>query len=177
MKKLILYIAMSLDGFIADQDGKVDFLYGNDPTNNSGDYEAFIKDIDTVIMGNKTYKQLITELSPDRYPYEDMTSYIITRSNQTSIQDNIIYHNDPVALVKALKNESGKNIFLIGGADVIDPLIQENLIDVYQIYIIPTILGKGIRLFKESDTEKRLQHLRTWTYNGITRLVYIRKSK
>lgn len=56
MRKVILYIAMSLDGYIADQDGKVDFLYGNDPSNTSGDYDEFIKQIDTVIMGNTTYK-------------------------------------------------------------------------------------------------------------------------
>lgn len=107
--------------------------------------------------------------------YEGLTSYIITRSNLTSDEKDIIYHNDPVELVKRLKNEPGKNIFLIGGAEVIEPLLNENLIDLFQIYIIPTILGKGIKLFKESDTEERLQHLRSWTYNGIVRLVYIRK--
>ena len=175
MRKVILYIAMSLDGYIADQDGKVDFLYGNDPSNTSGDYDEFIKQIDTVIMGNTTYKQVRYELAPDHYMYEGLTSYIITRSNLTSDEKDIIYHNDPVELVKRLKNEPGKNIFLIGGAEVIEPLLNENLIDLFQIYIIPTILGNGVKLFKESDTEKRLQHLRSWTYNGIVRLVYIRK--
>ena len=67
MRKVILYIAMSLDGFIADRDGKVDWLAGQDAIVESADsFPEFVKGVDTVIMGWRTYHQIVTELSPER---------------------------------------------------------------------------------------------------------------
>lgn len=66
MRKIVLYIAMSLDGYIADANGGVSWLRGQDPDNESeGSYPEFVRDIDTVVMGWETYYQVITELSPD----------------------------------------------------------------------------------------------------------------
>lgn len=66
MRKIVLYIAMSLDGYIADANGGVSWLRGQDPDNESeGSYPEFVRDIDTVVMGWETYHQVITELSPD----------------------------------------------------------------------------------------------------------------
>ena len=70
MRKVTLFIAMSLDGYIADSKGKVDWLEGQDENVESPDiYGEFIKDIDTVIMGRNTYDQIVTELSPDDWVY------------------------------------------------------------------------------------------------------------
>ena len=79
MKKVVLYIAMSLDGYIADKEGKVDWLKGqNAKEENIDTYSSFIKEVDTVIMGRNTYKQIITELSPNQWIYHDLTTYVIT---------------------------------------------------------------------------------------------------
>ena len=79
MKKVVLYIAMSQDGYIADKEGKVDWLKGqNAKEENIDTYSSFIKEVDTVIMGRNTYKQIITELSPNQWIYHDLTTYVIT---------------------------------------------------------------------------------------------------
>ena len=79
MRKVILYIAMSLDGYIADKNGGVDWLSGQGAEGaEEGTYSEFIKGIDTVVMGWNTYVQVKTELSPEIWPYEELTSYVIT---------------------------------------------------------------------------------------------------
>lgn len=78
-RKVILYIAISLDGFIADINGEIDWLGGQD-SSYKGDYgySNFLKNIDTVIMGMNTYKQIVKKLSPDKWPYSDIKSYVFT---------------------------------------------------------------------------------------------------
>ena len=79
MRKTILYIAMSLDGYIAEKNGGVDWLSGHNPEENSqNSYEAFTEEIDTVIMGWNTYYQVVTELSPKEWVYKDFETYVIT---------------------------------------------------------------------------------------------------
>ncbi len=85
MRKIVLYIAMSLDGYIADANGGVGWLRGQDPDSESeGSYPEFVRDIDTVVMGWETYYQVITELSPDEWIYEDLMTYVITHREEAS---------------------------------------------------------------------------------------------
>lgn len=173
MRKTVLFIAVSLDGYIADPDGKVDWLEGEDKTADSGNtYEEFIKDIDTVIMGYKTYNQIITELSPDKWAYEGLKSYVITHRELKSSEDIEFTNLSPCLLIKKLREEAGKDIWICGGADIARQLIRENLIDKYYITIIPTILGSGIPLFGETQNEIKLRLIETKSCNGMVDLVY-----
>ena len=120
MKKVSLFIAMSLDGYIADSKGSVEWLtgQGNDDDNIDA-YSEFVKDIDTVIMGWNTYHQIVTELSPDEWVYDDFTTYVVTHKPKTS-SDKINFTNESsVDLVKKLREESGKDIWICGGATLI----------------------------------------------------------
>ena len=79
MREVILYIAMSLDGYIADKQGKVDWLTGQNPESQEPDsYSSFLQEIDTVIMGWNTYHQIMTELSPGQWVYEGLDCYVLT---------------------------------------------------------------------------------------------------
>ncbi|WP_294580042.1 dihydrofolate reductase family protein [uncultured Thomasclavelia sp.] len=175
MKKIILYIAMSLDGYIADHNGQVDWLQGQDDQVTMIDtYSPFIKNIDTIIMGYKTYHQIITQLAPDNWVYQQQTSYVITH-RQLSSTDNIIFTSkSPSQIVFELKKQPGKDIWIYGGANIINQLMKDNLIDEYYITIIPTILGSGIRLFESIFNEIRLKLIHQQTYNGIIELIYTR---
>lgn len=74
MRKVILYIAMSLDGFIATESGDVEWLSGQDATSKeTGSYEDFVQTIDTVVMGYTTYHQITTELATGNWPYKCLT--------------------------------------------------------------------------------------------------------
>jgi len=82
MRKVELFIAMSLDGYVARVDGDVSWLGGQDLDNQSmGSYDEFIKNIDTIVMGYTTYHQIVTELSPDEWVYAGMKSYVLTHRN------------------------------------------------------------------------------------------------
>lgn len=178
MRNVTLFIAMSLDGYIADGNGNVDWLQGQ--VNGQDDmesYTTFIKDVDTVVMGWNTYHQVRFDLSPDIWMYEDLKSYVITH-RQLGDEKNIFFkHQDVGEVVKELREEEGKGIWICGGAGIIQPLIQQHLIDVYHISIIPTILGKGIRLFEQFDKEIPLQLLETRNYNGIVDVIYKEREK
>ncbi len=176
MRKVILYIAMSLDGYIADKNGGVAWLDSQDTESDEvGSYEKFIETIDTVILGYKTYHQIVTELSPDHWVYSGMTSYVLTHKQQKSI-DEIIFTDQSLAdLIAKLKEQSGKNIWICGGASIVNQLISLNLIDCFHITVIPTILGGGIRLFDQHAVETKLKLISTESYNEMVDLVYERR--
>ena len=86
-----------------------------------------------------------------------------------------MFYESPVNLVKRLREENGKGIWICGGANLIQQLVREDMIDCYYLTVIPTILGSGIRLFEKSDHEIKLRLLKTRSYNGMTDLIYIRR--
>lgn len=176
MRKISLFIAMSLDGYIADNKGGVDWLagQGNDDENIDA-YSDFVKGIDTVLMGWNTYYQIITELSPDEWIYNDLTTYVVTHNKHTSSDKIRFTDESPSELVKKLREENGKDVWICGGANLIQQLMREDLIDCYYITIIPTILGSGIRLFEKAKYEIKLRLLNIRSYNGMTDLIYTRR--
>ena len=173
MRKVTLYIAMSLDGYIADRNGKVDWLNGHGGEGEQADtYSSFVKDIDTVVMGWNTYHQITTELSPGEWVYSELTSYVITHRAVPSTGNIKFVRGDPCDIVQRLRREQGLGIWICGGGSVIQPLVRGGLIDEYYISVIPTILGSGIRLFEELPEEVKLKLVRTQAYDGIVELVY-----
>lgn len=176
MRKVTLFIAMSLDGYIADYQGKVDWLEGQgDDTENIDLYSEFVKEVDTTVMGWNTYNQIVTELSPDEWVYNELTTYVITHRECISSERINFIDMDPVELVKRLRVENGKGIWICGGANVIQQLVNKDMIDCYYITVIPTILGTGIRLFEDSKKEIKLKLLKTQCYDGMIGLIYVRR--
>ena len=174
MRKTVLYIAMSLDGYIADKDGGVSWLVGDGSEPESiGTYPAFYETIDTIILGYNTYHQIINELSPEQWGYEGKKCYVVT-SREIKTHDNIIFTaEDPTILVEKLRTEEGSDIWICGGAAIAQALIAADMIDDYRISIIPTILGDGVSLF--TFTNKNFSLVSTSTSNGIVELHYKRR--
>ena len=180
MRKVILYIAMSLDGYIADENGGVGWLSGQDPEGESeGSYPEFVRGIDTVVMGWKTYHQVMTELSPDEWVYGDLMAYVITHREETSSEKIRFVHEVPSDLIQNLKETKGKDIWICGGASIARQLMQEGMIDRFYISVIPVLLGAGVRLFGELfgelPEELELRLMETRSYNGIVELRYERR--
>ena len=173
MRKVTLFIAMSLDGYIADKDGGVDWLNGQEEDGENMDtYSEFIKTIDTIIMGWNTYHQVITELSPEEWVYPEQISYVITHREIPSTERIHFTSESPCDLVKRLREEEGNGIWICGGASIVRQLMETDLIDTLHISVIPTLLGDGIRLFGPLEKEQKLRLVKTQSYNGITDLVY-----
>ena len=168
-RKIILFIATSLDGFIADTQGNIDWLHENTiDSEKDTAYDDFYTSVDTVIMGRTTYDQVTTSLSPDYYPYADSQSYIMTTQGNKTIENITFTNENLVELVTTLKEQDGKNVFIVGGASIVKPLMESNLIDEYQLAIIPTVLGSGIPLF----TTKRQLKLNATSAKVVNNIVY-----
>jgi len=96
--------------------------------------------------------------------------------NEHTSSERIRFVNiSSVDLVKRLKKENGKDIWICGGANLVGQLVSEDLIDYYHITVIPTLLGSGIRLFENGRYEIKLKLLHTQSYNGMTELIYTRR--
>lgn len=176
MRKVILFIAMSLDGYIADQYGRVDWLEGQEQDGEMVDaYSEFIKSVDTVLMGWNTYHQIVTELSPGEWVYKGMSSYVFTHRDMEAKEEILFCRENPCDIVEKLKTEQGKNIWICGGAGVVKQLMEQNQIDEYYISVIPVLLGSGIRLFKDGFEKEELRLIGTQNYNGIVDLHYARR--
>lgn len=173
MGKIVLYLAISVDGYLADQQGGVDWLSGDGSQPDApGSYLAFLETVDAIVMGWTTYHQLVTELSPNNWPYEGRPCYVVTH-RQEADQENIFFWNGELtALTDKLKGEYEGNVWICGGASVAGQLLEENRIDRLWLSIIPTVLGKGVRLFPELFQEIPLKLVATEQWNGIVDLVY-----
>ena len=175
-RKAILFIAMSLDGCIADERGKVDWLAGQDANAAEPDfYTDFIREADTVLMGWNTYRQIVTELSPDEWPYAGLMSYVVTHRAPPARQGVRFTDEPPCELVARLMQQPGRNLWICGGASVVRPLMAAGLIDEYRITVIPTLLGAGIRLFESPFDPTPLRLTRVREGNGMVELVYERR--
>jgi len=166
-RKVILYIAISLDGFIAKKDGSVAWL---DEFNNSEEdygYKEFYNSINTVIMGNTTYKQI---LGFGEFPYKDKNCYVFSKTNKGKNDYANYVNGNPKELLESFK---GENIWLVGGANLTNQFLKQNLIDEFIITIIPKILGDGIKLFEEDNKERNLVMKEIKSYkSGIVQVHY-----
>ncbi len=176
MKEVVLYIAMSLDGYIADAEGGVNWLAGdNSDPDNPGSYGDFVNEVDTVVLGYKTYNQIVTELSPDNWVYAGKKSYVLTHRELESADEIIFVNEDAAALIERMKLEDGGKIWICGGAAIANRLIEANLIDRYHISVMPIILGDGVKLFDVQSKSLELKLTSVKSYNGICDLVYVRR--
>ena len=162
-RKIILYIATSLDGFIARENGSVDWLDKYNESDYDFGFNEFNKRFDSVIVGNTTQKH---------YPnkYDGKTCYVFSKIPQDK-DENLIYVSGDVKKVIEDTNPKG-NIWHVGGADLINQFIKYDLIDEYIITIVPEEIGSGIPLFKDSNSPLKHKTVETKKYGDTVQLIY-----
>ena len=174
MRKSILYIAISLDGYIAGPDEDLSFLDIVQREDEDYGYGDFIQTVDTVIMGRKTYDWIMAHVP--EFVHADKTTFIISRTERQSTENTRFHTGDLSDLVRRLKTESGKNIFIEGGAEVVKTLLLDDLIDEYVISIIPVLLGGGTKLFEDGRPRQILNLISTKQFDsGLVQLHYQRE--
>ena len=141
MSKVVLFIATSLDGYIAGPKGEIDWLFHDADYG----YKAFFDSVEALVMGRKTYE---LSLSFGEWPYGDKPAYVFTR--QTPPDDSRVRFvaGDAAGLIAGLRARASKNIWLVGGAALVSTFLREGLIDEFVISIHPQLLGAGIPLFE-----------------------------
>ncbi len=166
-----IYIAQSLDGYIATPDGSIDWLRPFDSVDHG--YEKFIVEIGTVVMGRKSYDLI---RSFDDWPYPNGRSLVITSHPLDDAPPNVTRVGaDVVRLTTALRASGGKDAWIMGGAPTINSFLAVGAIDRIDLFTVPVLLGGGIALFAPGRPETALKLVGTQTYDkGLARQSYLR---
>ena len=169
MRKVKLFVASSLDCYIAREDGGIDWLY----TDADYGYEKFYDSIDTIIMGRKSYEQSLTF---DVYPYKGKKVYVFTRKKvrrKNNEQDCEYIDTNIQDFVTNLTQLIGKDIWLLGGGEIVSVLLNAGLVDEIILSIHPIILGTGIPLLRNIQKEVNLKLENSMSFErGLTQLCY-----
>ncbi|SHF03846.1 Dihydrofolate reductase [Arenibacter palladensis] len=176
MRKISLFIATSLDGYIAKPNDDLSFLKLVEKEGEDYGYSEFTASIDTIILGRKTYDYVLKEIGSTHYDNGQRDVYVITRTERPQIGRTTFYTGNLTELVQQLKSKDGLNIYCDGGAEIIHELLQHDLIDEFIISIIPILVGNGTRLFRDCRPEQQLEFVSAKSFDtGLTQLYYKRK--
>ena len=169
MARVILYVASSVDGYIAGPKGEVDWLFQDQDYG----YSAFIADVGMVVMGRITYEEI---LRLGDYPFSDMDGCVFSRTRAGERDANVRFlSGDIPAVVAELKEGLEKNVWLVGGGQLTREFLQHDLIDEIVLSVHPTILGEGIPLFPPSTPMRGLTLVGCQTFDtGLAQLTYRR---
>lgn len=154
-RKVVCYIATSLDGYIATADDSLDWLF-QVPMEGDAGYADFMETIDTVVMGRRTY-DWVMEAEKGVFPYSDKTCYVFSHSESGSKEHVTFTAEEPRDFINRLRAVPGKNIWIIGGSQLLHSFLKERLMDEFIISQAPVLIGKGIPLFQELDFEMHFE--------------------
>lgn len=172
-RKVILYIAASLDGYIATEDESLDWLFTVEGEGDNG-YHEFYNTVDTILMGRRTYDWIV-KMEKGNFPYKNKDCYVFSRTHTGKNEKVEFVNDDIVAFTKSLKESGGKDIWLVGGGSLLHTFMEEKLVDEFIITIAPTLIGSGIPLFPKSDLKHMLQLKNVRRFNQFVQIHYVKK--
>lgn len=170
MRKVILCVAVSLDGLIEGPMGEFDWCL----TDQDYGMTDFMKRIDAIFYGRKSYEMML-EAGPNgnENPFTKVKSYVFSNTLSKAYADTELISGDIASEVNALKNQSGKDIWLWGGASLTTSFLNAGLIDEMILAVHPIVLGAGKPLFKDIDSRKHFILKSSQTYSsGLMMLAY-----
>jgi dihydrofolate reductase len=175
MRKIIYSVGTSLDGYIARLDGSLDFLHLR-PSNYS--MGPFFKTIDLGLMGRKTYEAGV-RMSGGKFESYGLRCYIFSRSLPEGERGLATFVRDePRKIVEQLRKKKGKDIWLIGGGELMREFLKEDLVDELHLAIVPVLIGEGIPLFGAGFPQREFTLTESKTYSGgLIALKYERVSR
>jgi dihydrofolate reductase len=176
MRKIIVYIATSADGYIARKNGAVDWL---DRPRLKGNYgmNEFYRSIDTILWGRKTYDLALGFMEAgkeDPGSYRKLKNYAFSRRPPKKVAPGFEFVKDPITdFARRLRSLAGKNIWMMGGAGIIASFLDAGAIDEFIIHLIPTMIGEGIPLIapRHRNVPLKLMSCRSFS-DGVVRLHY-----
>jgi len=176
MRKIILNLAISLDGFIADENGGFDWIKGDGDsrinTKNIFDFAEFVNSIDIIVMGSKAYE----DCPKETLDFFSNKKIIVATTRNLQGNENVEFFNGDISKkVLALQKKDGKDIWLYGGAGLTDPFIKADVVDEYIIGVIPIVLGSGRPLFLGNNPTIELHLDEYFIIDGITILKYSKR--
>jgi dihydrofolate reductase len=173
MRKVVLGLGISIDGYIARRDGAVDFLFM--PKDFS--MAPFFTTIDTAIMGRKTYD--VTKAMGGASYGPKMAMYVCSRTLPPGDRDGCTFTSQsPEALVAELRKRKGKDIWLMGGGELARDFLKADLVDELHLGVVPVLLGDGLPLFPSGFPQRDFALTENKTFSrGLISLKYKRTRK
>jgi dihydrofolate reductase len=173
MRKVVLGLGISLDGYIARLDGAVDFLFM------PRDYSMadFFASIDTAIMGRKTYD--VSKAMGGGGFGGNMKSYVMSRTLPAGEREGLVFTREtPAKLVEKIRRQKGKDIWLMGGGELARDFLKDDLVDELYIGVVPVLLGEGIPLFPSGFPQRDFELIENKSFSkGLIALKYKRVRK
>jgi dihydrofolate reductase len=168
MRKIILGVAVSLDGFIEGPNGEYDWCL----TDQDYGMSDFLKRVDSTFVGRKTYEMSLG-MEGGNAGFPQLKEYVFSTTLDSVKKGSILIKSDIKEHIEKIKQESGKDIWLFGGASLTASLMNMGLVDEVWVAIHPIILGAGKPLFKDIKGRVKLKLLDTKTYDtGLVSVVY-----
>jgi len=152
--KLVLYIASSLDGYIATEKHNLDWLFAAEGEGDNG-FAKFYDMVDTVLLGRVTYEWILRH-ETGVFPYQGKECYVFSRTKRENNAFVTFVHEEVVPFVENLKNKDGRTIWLVSGGELLRTFLDANLVDELIVTVAPVLLGRGIPLFRTHDFQTRL---------------------
>ncbi len=171
MRKIILQVAVSLDGFIEGPAGEFDWCF----TDQDYGMTEFLAQIDALFMGRKTY-ELTQSMGGEGggVGFPQLKEYVFSNTLKSARDATVIIKGDLSVDVMKIKNSPGKNIWLFGGADLTTSLMRLGLVDEIWLAVHPILLGGGKTLFKDIIPRTRLSLIDTKAYStGLVSMRYV----
>jgi dihydrofolate reductase len=174
LRKIILGLGISLDGYIARLDGSVDFLFMPE------DYSMadFLASVDTAVMGRKTYEVALK--MGGGFGSSKMDSFVFSRTlaPPSRCSGVTLVRESPVEFVESLRQRPGKHVWLMGGGELARDFLRADLVDELYIGIVPVLIGEGIPLFPSGFPQREFSLIENKTYSkGMITLKYERARK
>jgi dihydrofolate reductase len=166
----ILYVATTLDGYVASSDGSIDWLTSLETSGEDNGYAAFYETIDALIMGAATYEQV---LGFGDWAYPGKSSYVLTSRALSTDRNDVVFINTIEEALKDIERRGLKRVWIVGGGKAASAFMVKGLVDEYILTLIPIILGTGISLY-QAVPEQKLNLVKTKSYaSGAVELHYL----
>lgn len=160
--RVALYIAMTLDGYIARTDGAFDWLSAVEQPGEDYGYRAFYDSVDAVVMGRGSFDVCARFSS---WPYPDRPSYVFTTRGTAAAQPHVEFVSGAIApVLEHLAAQGHRRVWLLGGGVLARAFQAEGVLDEYIISVVPMLLGSGLRMFPSPWMEERLRLVESRSY-------------
>ena len=163
--QITLYIATSVDGYVADEDGSVDWLdeFQSEGGEEAGGFSEFLEGVDCLVMGATTYEQI---LGFGEWPYGEKPTYVFTHRDLSPATEAVEFVDKDIASLSNELKQQHEEIWLVGGANLAQSFLRKQEIDDLRLFFIPILLEDGIRLFSGNYNRQRLRLLNAESDNS-----------
>lgn len=170
MTRVRLYVSTSLDGFIADREGSVDWLEAHDPRKYG--YDAFFAEVGAVIMGRRTYE--FVRAMGDEWPYAGKRTLVLSSRTLVGVPDSVLPTSRGIAgAIDSARGSTTKDIWIVGGAVAMQSALDGGHVDLIEVFIVPVLLGRGLPLIADLKERQELSFEGIETFqDGVVKLSY-----